>query len=158
MNERKESKQGRKEVKSKRKRWWHGCFDIYHHHVASSARVSLILWPSLPKDHRFRQVIWSASRIYTELLYACSNWSSCIFSAMWRGPQQYIIYELVPTSPAVSCMLGSSNLECFFVMGGWWPYSSCLWGVASGICSILLTAFWCSCCRALSPSVYLASI
>ena len=31
---------------------------------------------------------------------------------MW-GPQEYISYELVPDSPAVSCMSGSSNLDSF---------------------------------------------
>ena len=29
------------------------------------------------------------------------------------GPQEYITYELVPASPAVSCMSGSSNLNSF---------------------------------------------
>ena len=28
-------------------------------------------------------------------------------------PYEYITYELVPASPAVSCMSGSSNLESF---------------------------------------------
>ena len=29
------------------------------------------------------------------------------------GPSEYITYELVPASPAVSCMSGSSNLDSF---------------------------------------------
>ena len=32
---------------------------------------------------------------------------------LWRGPQEYVTYELVPTSPAVSRMSGSSNLDSF---------------------------------------------
>ena len=32
---------------------------------------------------------------------------------MCGGPQKYITYELVPTSPAVSCMSGSSTLNSF---------------------------------------------
>ena len=28
---------------------------------------------------------------------------------MWRGPSEYITYELFPTSPAVSCMSGSKR-------------------------------------------------
>ena len=32
---------------------------------------------------------------------------------MCRGPLEYITYELVPASPAVSCMSGSSNLNSF---------------------------------------------
>ena len=30
-----------------------------------------------------------------------------------RGPQEYITYEFVPASPAVSCMSGLSNLNNF---------------------------------------------
>ena len=29
------------------------------------------------------------------------------------GPPEYITYELVPASPAVSCMSGLSNLDSF---------------------------------------------
>ena len=32
---------------------------------------------------------------------------------MCGGPQEYITYEFVPASPAVSCMSGSSNLNSF---------------------------------------------
>ena len=32
---------------------------------------------------------------------------------LWRGPQEYINYEFVLTSPAVSCMSGSSNFDSF---------------------------------------------
>ena len=39
-------------------------------------------------------------------------------SSMWRGPQEYVIYEFVPTSQAVSWMYW-----IVFVMGGKWPYS-----------------------------------
>ena len=34
-------------------------------------------------------------------------------SVIWGGPLEYITYELVPASPAVSCMSGSSNLDSF---------------------------------------------
>ena len=30
-----------------------------------------------------------------------------------KGPQHCIIYELVPASPAMSCMSGSSNFDSF---------------------------------------------
>ena len=30
---------------------------------------------------------------------------TCLCTSMWRGPQKYITYELVPTSPAVSHIL-----------------------------------------------------
>ena len=32
---------------------------------------------------------------------------------MCGGPLEFITYELVPASPAVSCMSGSSNLNSF---------------------------------------------
>ena len=32
-----------------------------------------------------------------------------------------------------------------FVLGSWWPYSSCLAGVAARTCSILLAAFLFNC-------------
>ena len=80
------------------------------------------LSPPLPNVHRFCQVLGATSRISTELLYVGSSWSSCLCTSMWRGPQEYITYELVPTFPAVSHIL------IVFVMGGRWPYSYCFVG------------------------------
>ena len=57
-------------------------------------------------------------------------------SSMWKGPQEYITYELVTSYPVVSCMFGSSNFDC----------------------SILFTAFWCRCRQAFPPYVLLASM
>ena len=74
--------------------------------------------------HRSRQVFKSTSYIGTEMLYIVSSWSPCLYSSIWRGPQDYVAHEFVPTSPAVSCMSGSSN----FVMGGRWPFSCCFLG------------------------------
>ena len=34
-----------------------------------------------------------------------------------KGPEEYVTYELVPASPAVSYMSGSSNLDSF--RDGW---------------------------------------
>ena len=64
----------------------------------------------LPIVHCFRQV-WAG------LLYVGLSWLSCLCLSMWWGPQEYITYELVPTSPAVSCMSGSSNFDSFH--DGW---------------------------------------
>ena len=75
------------------------------------------LLPPHPIVHCFRQVFRTTSRISTELLYVGSSWSSYLCSAMLRGPQEYITYELVPTFPAVSRMSGSSNLDSF--RDGW---------------------------------------
>ena len=63
--------------------------------------------------HCFWHLLRATSRIHTELPYVGSSWSPCFCSAMWRDPKEYITYELVPTSPAVSCMSSSSNLDSF---------------------------------------------
>ncbi len=41
------------------------------------------------------------------------SWWSCFCLAICGGPLEYIPYELVLASPAVSCMSGSSNLDSF---------------------------------------------
>ena len=51
------------------------------------------------------------SCIGTELLYIGSMWSSCLCSSMWRGQQEYIAYEFVFTSPAVSRRFGWTNFD-----------------------------------------------
>ena len=71
------------------------------------------LSPLLPIVHHLWPVFRATSRILTQLLYVCSSWLSCFCSAICGGPQEYITYELVPASPAVSCMSGSSNLDSF---------------------------------------------
>ena len=72
-----------------------------------------------------------------------------------KGSTGVITYELVPTSPAVSCMSGSSDLV--FVMGGKWPYSCCFVCAASSTCSVLLATFLCSCYQAFF-SIHLVSV
>ena len=56
--------------------------------------------------------------ISTELLLTGSTWSPYTCSSVRRGPQEYIIYELTLTSPAVSRMSCSSSLEGF--QDGWY--------------------------------------
>ena len=73
--------------------------------------------PPLPIFNCFRKVFQATSRICTELLYVGSSWSFCLCSSILRGPQEYITYKPVPTSPAVSRMSGSSNLDSF--RDGW---------------------------------------
>ena len=88
---------------------------------SSSSAISTIspdpLSPPLPIVHCFRQVLRATSRIGTELLCVGSSRSSCLCTSMWRGLQEYITYELVPTSPAVSFKSGSSDFDSF--RDGW---------------------------------------
>ena len=72
--------------------------------------------PSQPVSiiHRTRQVFQAISCIDTALLYIRSTcWSFNLCSSMWGVPQEYIPYEFVLTSPAVSRMYGSSNIDSF---------------------------------------------
>ena len=78
----------------------------------------------LPIVHRFRQVLRATPRILTEQLYVVSSWSPWFCLSIWRSPLEYIIYELVPASPAVSCMSGCLTW-IVFVLGGRLPYSCC---------------------------------
>ena len=71
----------------------------------------------LPIVCYFRQVFRTKSRIGTELLNIGSGWSFYSCSSMWRGPSEYVSYEFVLTSPAMSRMSGSSNFESFH--DGW---------------------------------------
>ena len=75
------------------------------------------LTPPFSIVHRFQQVFRATSRIGTEPLYVGFSWSSCLSLSIWRGPQEYITYELVLTSPVVSRMSGSSNFDSFH--DGW---------------------------------------
>ena len=108
-----------------------------HYYSSSSSRRAIrtdILDPlSSPLSivHCLQQVFRFTSGIGTELLYVDSSWSSCLYSSMWRGPQECTTYELVPTSPAVSRMSGSSNFDCF--------------------CGVWLVAVQLLLCRVLSP-------
>ena len=80
---------------------------------ANSTDIPDTLSPPLPIVHGVRQVFGATSRIYTELLYVGSSWSLCLCLSMWRGSQECITYELVPTSPVVSRMCGSSDFDSF---------------------------------------------
>ena len=118
----------------------------HHHHCQYGSP-----WPSLAtRLYRpsLREVFKAISCISTELLYIGSSWSSCLCPFMWRGPQEYVAYEFVLTSPAVTCMSGSSNFDSF--RDGWWVAVQLLF------CEVLppgFAAFLCSCRQAFSPYV-----
>ena len=75
------------------------------------------LSPPLPIVHCFQRIFRATPHIGTELLQVGSSWSSCFCSSLWRDPQEYVTYEFIPTSPAVSCLSGLSNLDIF--CDGW---------------------------------------
>ena len=132
---------------------------IYHHH-----HVVLLAWISLTLFHRcslsFNASVRS-SGLHPVSSHSCLNvcsCSSCSFCPAICG---------VPRS---TCLMSSSLLlqqlpACLvrltwivFLMGGRWPYSWCIVGVAARTCSILLAAFLCNCRLVSSPAVLLASM
>ena len=80
----------------------------HHHYIVPQARISLTLsHQPLPFVHLLWQVFRATSCILTQLLDVCSSWSSCFCPAICGDPQEYITYELVPASLAVTCMSGA---------------------------------------------------
>ena len=80
---------------------------------AASTDIRDPLSPLLPIIHRLWLVFRARSHFLTELFNVCSSWSSWFCLAICGGPQEYITYELVLASPAVSCMSGSASLDSF---------------------------------------------
>ena len=99
-------------------------FTIYHHHhhhhhqVVLLARISLTLSQPVSIVHRSRQVLKTTSCIDTELWYIDSSVSSSLCSFVYRGLLEFITYQFLLTSPAVTRMSGSSNLGSF--RDGWY--------------------------------------
>ena len=84
---------------------------------AASTNIHDPLPPPVTVVHCSWYVFKVTSCISTELLYIDTSWSSCLCSSMGRSPQDYVTYALIPASPAVSRMSGSSNLDNFH--DGW---------------------------------------
>ena len=100
---------------------------IYLHTYISSSSSSChtactdlpnTLSPAISIIHHSLEVFQTKSCISTELLYIGSSWLSYLCSSIWRGPQKYIFYEFILTSPVVSHISGSSNFDSFH--DGWY--------------------------------------
>ena len=122
------------------------CVYIYIYISSSSCQGASTDFFNSLATHPYRPSLLARSPGYILYWYRGASWSSNFCSSMWRGLQEYITYEFVLTSPAVSCMSGSSGLDSF-VMGGRWVHSRCF---ASRTCSIQLTAFLYNCRQAFS--------
>ena len=101
--------------------------NIHHHHrIALPARISL----TFVRHPFYRPSLSGRLQGYIlyqqELLFIGSNWSSFLCSSMWRGPQVYVVYEFVPTSPT-TCLVPVTWIV--FVMG--WPYLYCFVGTVT---------------------------
>ena len=93
--------------------------------VSSSSSSSRAVCMGLPDPlsppvsivHRSGEVFKAIVSLDTDLLYMGSGWSSYLCLSMWKGPQEYVAYEFVLTSPTRSHLSGSSNLDSF---RHWW--------------------------------------
>ena len=95
---------------------------------AASTDFPDTLSPLLSIVHRSQHVFHATSCISTELLLISSSCSPNPCMSVWRGPEENISYEFVFTSPALSRVPCSSNLDDF-EMGGRWSYSCrFVWG------------------------------
>ena len=94
------------------------CVTIHHHHVTSPSRISLTLsrHPSLSSI-----ALGKSSSLYPVSAQSCwnivSSWLSCLWPSMWRCPHEYIAYEFIFSSRAVSRKSGLSNL--YNLLDGW---------------------------------------
>ena len=85
----------------------------HHHHVAPPARISLTLSRHF-SYHSSPPAGLQGYILCTHIVAVCKFVlvvHSC--TSMCGGPQEYVAYELVLASPAVSCVSGSSNLYSF---------------------------------------------
>ena len=91
----------------------------HHHHDALSAWIFLTLsrYPSLSDIAFGRSSGLHPVSALSCCMYVCPSLTSSLCSSLRKGPREYITYEFVPTSPAVSCMSGSSNFDSF--RDGW---------------------------------------
>ena len=89
-------------------------FFIFHHHVVLVARISLTL--SRHSSLSFI-ALGRSSGPHPVSSHSCWMYVRAGRPAFARpcvgGPLEYISYEFVPASPAVSCMSGLSNLNSF---------------------------------------------
>ena len=125
----------------------------HHHHVMPQARISLTI-----SCHSSLSFIPSGR---SSGLHPVSSHSCCMYV---RAGRPAFSRPYVGVHRSTSLMSSSLLLQqcraCLvrltwivFVMGGRWPYSGCLVGVAARTCSILIATFLCNRRLASSPAV-----
>ena len=89
------------------------CWQSFFMQTSSALSSCRIASTDLPGSHslpfpityRFRQIFQTTNCIGTEQLFIGSSWLSNLCSSMCTGPQEFIAYEFVSTSMAVSVKL-----------------------------------------------------
>ena len=85
----------------------------HHHHVLRPARISLTLLSTSPY-HSLPLAGLQGYIPYHHIAAVCMfELVVLLLIGHMRGPQEYITYELVLASPAVSGLSGSSSLDSF---------------------------------------------
>ena len=119
--------------------WYHH----HHHHVVPLAWISLTL-------SRYFSLTFIASG-WSSGLHPVSSRSCCMYVRSGRPAFAWPYAGVHSTSLMSSSLLLQQCPACLvrlacivFVMGGRWPYSWCLWGVAARTSSILLATFLCN--------------
>ena len=74
------------------------------HSLSLSLSLSLSIYLSIVSDRSSRVHPVSVQKI-------SSSWSFNTYTSVWRGSEKHVAYELVFTSPTVSRMSCSSNLD-----------------------------------------------
>ena len=134
-------------------RYLKSCHHHHHHDVVPPVRISLTL------SRHFSQSFIASGR--SSGLHPVSSHSCCMYvraghpAFAWLYVGVHRSTSLMSSSLLLQqCPAFLFRLTCIvFVMGGRWPYSWCLVGVAARTCSILLVTFLCN-CRLASSAVY----
>ena len=132
---------------------WSDSNYIHHHDVMPLARISL----TLSRHFSLSFIISGRS----SGLHPVSSHSCWMY--VWAGhpafARPYVGFHMSTSLMSLSLFLQRCP-ACLvhltwivFLMGGRWPYSCGLWGVATRTCSVLLTAFLCNCRLASSPAI-----
>ena len=128
-------------------------FDIDHHHVVPSARISLTLsrYPSLSSiaSGRSSGLHPVSAKSYCMKVLAGRPAFTCSFEGFHKSTSLMSSCLLLQQCPA--CLVRLTLIVS--VMDGKWTYSCCLQGAAARICSILLAAFLWSCRQDFTPNV-----
>ena len=145
-------------TQTKNKREQNYAINHHHHHIVLAARISLTL-----SRHSSLSFIALGRSSGQQPVSSHSCWMYV------RAGRPAFARPCVGIHKSTSLMSSSLLLQqcpaCLvhltwivFVIGGRWPYSGVLWGVAARTCSGLHAAFLCNCHLVSSPAVLLASM
>ena len=129
------------------------CHHHHHHHIVLVSRISLTL-----SRHFSLSFIASgrSSGLHPVSSHSCWMYVRAgrpAFARPYMGVHKNtsLMSSSLLLHQCPACLVRLSWIV--FVIGGRWPYSWCLVGVAARTCSRLLAAFFCNCRSASSPAI-----